>query len=102
MREKLTRHYFRPVRAHERERIEDACRTFEQALKNLRFHRENTDATIEFHLRNKRNPNGFTITVGATGKPKVTRSLNLMWARKNGYVDTYFTSTGRAPRRRTR
>ena len=64
-------------------------------MHNLRFDRGNEQATAEIRLPNKKNPNGFIIRADARGKPKVERYINLVWARRHGYVDAYDTASGR-------
>ena len=70
MTEKTTRNYVRQaIRPDERDRVDDALRVFEHALRNLRFLYLNKNADLEIHLKNRQNPNGFTIRLGANGKP---------------------------------
>jgi hypothetical protein len=57
---------------------------------------------VEFSLKNRLNPNGFTISLNARGTPRVERFINLAWARRHGYVDTFYTSTGYRRARRPR
>jgi hypothetical protein len=103
MREKLTRNYVRQsIRPEERDRVDDAIRVFEQAVRNLRFHPDNWLSDVEFTLKNTLNPNGIVIRLDARGKPKVERFINLAWARRHGYVDAYNTASGRKPYRRPR